>query len=317
MIIVIAVLGLAVLIMPVYGLYRFRVIKQQHENEKQLLQDQLDEWEQKVEQVEQMKVSVYVPKEDIGIFSVIEEKMLDKIDIYTSIPQERYIDDSDFGKMTTVRLAKGIPVMRDLLIDERIEADVREEEFNMFLLPSNLKNGEIVDVRITFPNGEDYIVLTKKKIYGLSLKKNTIWIWLNEKEIHRISSAIIDAYMHPGTKLYVLKYVQPETQDGIVPTYIVNEYVMEVMKSSPNRLKLAKEELAIQARKLMEERLNTLADDSVRAVETNISTDAATRKIQEDPEESSPADTAPDYARGNAEIITDDQGVSESYDGFN
>lgn len=285
MIIIIITLGLIVLIMPVFGLYRFRIIKEQHEYEIQQMQDRLDEWQQKVDQVEQLKTSVYVPKKDISMFSIIKEDLLDKIDIYTSVPQEYYLSEADFGKMTTVKLLKGIPVMRDVLIDERIDADIRENEFNMFLLPSNLKVNEMVDVRITFPNGEDYIVLTKKKVYELSLKKNTIWIWLNEKEIHRISSAIIDAYMNPGTKLYVLKYVQPEAQDEIIPTYIVNEHVMEVMRTSPNKLKLAKEELALQMRKLMEERLKTLTAEGVSAVKSSISTDAATRKIQDIPEE--------------------------------
>lgn len=303
MIIAIIVLGLAVLIIPVYGLYRFRIIKEQHENEIRQMQNQLDEWQQKVNRAEQLKISVYVPKKDISMFSIIKEDLLNNIEIYTSVPQEYYLSEADFGKMTAVELLKGLPVMKDVLIDERIDADIREDEFNMFLLPSNLKENEMVDVRITFPNGEDYIILTKKKVYGLSPKKNTIWIWLNETEIHRISSAIIDAYMNPGTKLYVLKYVQPETQDGITPTYIVNEHVMEVMRTSPNILELAKEELVLQARKLMEDRLKTLAAESVSAVESNINTDAATRKIEDIPGESqanAPEEGANADSDGNA-----------------
>jgi len=303
MVIIIVVLGLAVLIMPVYGLYRFKIIKEQHAEEINKMQNQLDEWQQKVDQVEQLKIPVYVPKKDISMLSIIKEDMLEKVEIYTSIPQEYFMSESDIGKMTSVRLLKGIPIMRDVLIDEKIDEDIREAEFNMFLLPSNLKGNEIIDVRITFPNGEDYIVLTKKKVCELSLKKNTIWIWLNEKEIHRINSAIIDAYMNPGTKIYVLKYVQPETQDGITPTYVVNEHVMEVMKTSPNILKLAKEDLALQVRKLMEERLKTLAAESVSAVESSINEDAAKRMIQDDPDEEQIG--APEESDGD---------LSESYD---
>ncbi len=328
MIIAIVVLGLAVLIMPVYGLYRFRVIEQQHDVEIQQMQDQLDEWQQKVDQVEQMKTSVYIPRKDISTFSIIKEDMLKKIEIYTSIPQEFYLSENDFGKMTTITLLKDLPVMIDVLIDERIDSDIREDEFNMFLLPSNLKANEMVDVRITFPNGEDYVVLTKKKVCGLSLKKNTIWIWLNEKEIHRISSAIIDAYMNPGTKLYVLKYVQPETQDAINPTYIVNEHVMEVMRTSPNKLKLAKEELAIQARKLMEERLKAIAPESVSAVESNINTDASTRKTEDDPEDNQDKEfngdvdsdsDSDDYTSdiSNSEDVTENQEGSSLNVGYN
>ena len=326
MTIALIVLGLAVLIMPVYGMYRFRIIQERHENEIRQMQDKLDEWQQKVEHVEKLKVSVYVPKNDISILTVIKEDMFSKVEIYSSLPHEYFMSEDDFGKMTAVRRPKGIPVMKDAQIEELIDPDVREEEFNMFLLPSNLKANEIVDVRITFPNGEDYIVLTKKKIHGLSLKRNTIWIWLNEKEIHRINSAIIDAYMNPGTKLYVLKYVQPQTQDGIIPTYVVNEHVMEVMQASPNIIELAREELAIQARKLMEERLSSLSAERVNAVASNILTEASTRRIQ-DSDDESPAElededleTGLDWSidgKDTGEETTSGKEADGPYGGFN
>jgi len=162
-------------------------------------------------------------------------------------------------------------------VNEKINSDVRENEFSMFFLPSNLKKNEMIDIRIAFPNGEDYIVLSKKKIYDISLAKNTVWVWLDEREIHRMGSAIIDAYLHSGTKLYVLKYVQPELQDEVSSTYVVNEYIMEVMRKSPNILRLATNDLSLEVRRQLDERLKTLPPEDINAVESRLGQEKTVR----------------------------------------
>ncbi|HEX2945638.1 MAG TPA: hypothetical protein VHT96_06760 [Clostridia bacterium] len=278
MILVIVLLGLAVLIMPVYGMYRINMLNAQHKSQLDDMQARIDAMKQQVDQVEQMKRSVYVPKEDIGIFTVIKKEMFNQTEVYSSIPQELYINEDDFGKMTTIALKKELPVLKSVMASEKVNSDIREEEFNMFVLPSNLKKDELVDVRVTFPNGEDYIVLSKKKIYDLNQKTNTVWVWLNETEIHRIGSSIIDAYLNPGSKLYILKYVQPETQDELIPTYIANENVQTVMKGSPNILKLASRELALEVRKQLDERMKAFKQESAAAVESKLNADLTKRQ---------------------------------------
>jgi hypothetical protein len=101
---------------------------------------------------------------------------------------------------------------------------------------------------------------------------------------------------------------------------------MEVMQASPNIIELAREELAIQARKLMEERLSSLSAERVNAVASNILTEASTRRIQ-DSDDESPAElededleTGLDWSidgKDTGEETTSGKEADGPYGGFN
>ena len=48
--------------------------------------------------------------------------------------------------------------------DSTVTDDLREQEFNMIVLPTSLEDGDTIDVRLRLPSGEDYLVISKKKI---------------------------------------------------------------------------------------------------------------------------------------------------------
>lgn len=99
--------------------------------------------------------------------------------------------------------------------DKEPELDTRLQEFNMITLPSDLTEGEYIDVRLRFPTGEDYAVIVGKKVESvgaLEEESNTIFLRLSEEEIDRMSSAIIESYIRDGVYLYANKYVDPSTQ---------------------------------------------------------------------------------------------------------
>lgn len=94
--------------------------------------------------------------------------------------------------------------------DKEPSIDLRLQEFNMIALPSDLVENDYIDIRVRFPSGEDYSVLVGKKVE--SYFNDTIFIKLNEDEILTMGSAIIEAYILDGTKLYANKYVDPANQ---------------------------------------------------------------------------------------------------------
>jgi len=99
--------------------------------------------------------------------------------------------------------------------DKAPNLDTRLQEFNMITLPSDLNVGDYVDIRIRFATGEDFIVLVGKKIEAFGAtgsSSNTIFLKLNEEEINRMASAIIESYINNGIKLYANKYVDPSNQ---------------------------------------------------------------------------------------------------------
>ncbi|AGC68356.1 hypothetical protein Cst_c13650 [Thermoclostridium stercorarium subsp. stercorarium DSM 8532] len=234
---------------------------------------------------------VYIPKQDIPSGTVLTRDMFDIVEMKLNIPQAEFIDETDMGKVNMIYLPAGTPVLKMTVADEKLPDDLRELEFNMFLVQSNQKKGDFVDVRIVFPNGENYIVLSKKKIVDIIPEENTIRLWLDETEIHNISSAIIDAYIHPGTKLYVTKYVMPELQEAAIPFYAANEAVLNLMHKDPNIVEKASDALARELRASLERNLNSVAAENIGRVSSGVSEEMSKSKKIIQPTENSDSDT--------------------------
>lgn len=131
-------------------------------------------------------------------------------------------------------IAKGTIITKDMLeeTDDPITADQRLQEYNMIILPTLLKNGDYVDIRLQLPEGEDYIVVAKKKV--IHTNENTIWVKMAEDEILSLSNAIVEAYTILGSKLYATKYTEPGRQDAAIPTYAVSQAVLSLINTDPN-----------------------------------------------------------------------------------
>lgn len=110
--------------------------------------------------------------------------------------------------------------------------DLREQEYNMVSLPTNLAVGDFIDIRLQLPNGGDYIVVSKKKV--LNCNSSTIWLNMYEEEIELMSNAIIEYYIMAGSKLYATKYTDAGLQTASVGTYVPNATVSSLISSNPN-----------------------------------------------------------------------------------
>jgi hypothetical protein len=82
------------------------------------------------------------------------------------------------------------------------------------------------------PTGEDYIVVSKKKVLQCNL--TTIWLKMSEEEILTLGNAIVEAYTATGTKLYATTYSEPGMQAAATPTYAVSEAVLSLINTDPN-----------------------------------------------------------------------------------
>ena len=125
--------------------------------------------------------------------------------------------------------------------------DVRKQEYNTIILPIDLVTGDCVDIRLQLPNGQDYIVISKKRIEIPSANgeylADTIQMNLTEGEILTLSSAIVEAYKIEGAKLYATKYVEAGLQEASNATYVVNNEVINLIASDSNIVDKAKSAL--------------------------------------------------------------------------
>ncbi len=117
------------------------------------------------------------------------------------------------GSVAKYNIAANVPVLSSMVTSEIVAADVRSQEINTVLMPTDLNIGDYVDIRIMFPNGTDYVVLAQKKVENIIGK--TFWINMAEDERLLLSSATVDSYLNQGSKLYATKYTDATSQTNL------------------------------------------------------------------------------------------------------
>ncbi len=192
----------------------------------------------------------------------------------TTENQGSYIKE---GSTAKISLRAGTVLTTDMVNAEGKEntADVRTQEYNMVILPSQLVEGETVDIRLRLPSGEDYIVLSKK--YIKQTDSETIWIDVSEEEILTMSNAVVEAYRMEGALLYATTYLDAGMQNAATPTYIASQDVISLMNSDPNitvtamnALSQRYTEAARNQRNVINQALNGYADEGLQNIETKI-----------------------------------------------
>lgn len=212
---------------------------------------QLTNMKKAEKELEESYVKVYTLNKDVQSGKEITASDLTEAEVEKTKAPTDYLTPSGLGdkNIAKISMTKGTVVSKEMIyVDEtKTGNDVRKQEFNMFILPSDLENGDYIDVRLLLPSGNDYIVVSKKKVEIPNVagvdSTDTISIELSEDEINMISNAIVDAFKIDGAKLYVNKYTEPGIQEVATPTYAVSSEVMELINSNPNIVKEARNEL--------------------------------------------------------------------------
>ncbi|MBO5397405.1 MAG: SAF domain-containing protein [Clostridia bacterium] len=203
-----------------------------------------------------LQKKIYVAAEDIPSGGEITEDLLKQEIVQTTVDSELIFTADDFMEIdedgnefvleyiSKVDLPKGTIITKDMVAEAGDETtdDQRIQEYNMFMLPSELKNGQYIDIRFKLPNGADYIVASKKKV--LQCTADTVWLKVDETEILSIGCAIVESYKTNGSKLYATTYSEAGLQAVASTTYTPNNDVWDVINRDPNILQEAKNALA-------------------------------------------------------------------------
>lgn len=191
---------------------------------------------------------------DIDAGAMISDSMVEySSTIVSDVDTSQFITEDDIGKVATVKIAAGTPVLKDM-VSAQLAADYHERECSFIWLNTNLKDNDFVDVRIMFPNGEDDIVAAKKSVKEVAVEANNMFLWLTEDENDLLSAAIVDANLH-GARIYVTKYLKPEIQEASTVTYTPNSSVLAAIKDNPNIVDQSAANLSASAREAMENRI--------------------------------------------------------------
>lgn len=114
------------------------------------------------------------------------------------------------GQVAKYNIVKNSAAVSSMVSNKIISQDMRIQEINAVVLPTDLMVNDFIDIRLMYPSGVEYIVLAQKQV--TNIVGTTIWMDMSEEDTLLLNSAIVDSYLTDGTKLYAVRYTDPTTQ---------------------------------------------------------------------------------------------------------
>ena len=224
-------------------------------------------------------VTVYVASRDIKAGEkLIDESMVDDVSVFeedinihlqeeiNGLPEDFFMTKEQLGYQVTINVKESEPIMNSMIAKTVISTDLREYEISVANIMTDQKDYDFVDIRILFPDGSDYLVLPKKQVRNLNLENCIFYVYCNEDEILRFSSAIVDAFTTTGAYIYTTRYVESSLQDEAIPYYPVRNATVNLIQSDPNIISVAAETLNMEARLNLSTRLSLLTSDQLESI---------------------------------------------------
>ncbi len=175
---------------------------------------------------------------DEDFMSATVQTTVAKDQVISADDWEDYDEEGNVAKKKDIMLRVDVPagtiVTKDMIeeVDNQTKDSDRLQEYNMLVLPSRLRNGDYIDIRLLLPSGKDYIVLSKKQVLGCN--DTTVWLRVSEEEILLLNNAIVEAYTINGSKLYATIYAEAGMQNSAQSTYLASTEVMALIMKDPN-----------------------------------------------------------------------------------
>ncbi len=211
-----------------------------------------------------------------------EVKKEEETDSYyiTRNGQKEYLDLVSAPLIAKVNMKKNTLITTDLLSQGTVKDDIRRQEYNVVIMPLDLSTGDYIDIRLMLPNGQDFVVVSKKEVEIPSVggvdSSDTMWVNLSEDEILHMSSAIVDAASLNGAKIYATKYTDPGIQNASTPNYVVRDAVSKELQADPNILASAMETLRARYNAIDTGTMNAYRENALNSqgdqIQTNLET---------------------------------------------
>ena len=248
---------------------------------------QMNNLQKQIKQAETSVVTAYVLNKNVKSGETITRDMISEKSVSSTVVSANTltfnITEETISKLD---LSAGTILTSEMVVESSEETtnDLRKQEYNMVILPSQIESGDYIDVRLRLSNGVDYIVASRKKVDipetdGVQ-SATSIRINMNEAETMAMSNAIIDAYIDEGSLLYATTYVEAGMQESAIPTYVPSGLVQNALSSNPNIVQEAKNALFSRYNANTETRTNII--DSALAQYAQERVNNIEAKVQEE-----------------------------------
>lgn len=168
----------------------------------------------------------------------ITQDSLTVIQVPQSVVGDAFIQNSSdiINKYFRINLEPGTPITKELVMEEIYDDTLRDVDLVADAWNVGMRIGDYIDVRILFPQGQGYTVLSHKRIQ--SVGDSTFKVYITEEEMATYEGAAVDRAMCQAiggsSRLSLVKYVDPGLQPAALPTYAVPTLVLDLMKRNPN-----------------------------------------------------------------------------------
>ena len=213
----------------------------------------------------------------------ITEDLIVEQSIPSSFKNDTFASIEDLvGLYCKVAITPGTPITKDMVMQEEIIDSLREVDISGNRWPIGLKEGDYVDLRITYPRGEDFIVLSHKRI--MSITEQTLKVHMTEEEQQLYQAALVDFYLSRsyGSDLYLTKYVEPGIQAEAEVYYSVPSNIESVVRSDPNIVDLAQVTVQANMRAMIEAARAEFPDGDSSGSEIKSGRDELNGKVNSD-----------------------------------
>lgn len=247
------VLIIILLIASNYGMYYY--MNQQKIKETDKLHNQISVIEDKLKALGDVKL-VYSTPRGVAAGEEINIKALELREVPSTMFSMEYITEEKVLKHTLAKvdIAPGSPILRSMLMPELVYDGDRYVDIVADVFPVHLRKNQFIDYEITTPKGESYIVFSKKRV--IEVEPNSIQAMLTQEDKARYNSALVDAFLNPGTVLSAVVYPEPGLQSASINYYPVPDNIVTNMKLNPNILNIAREDLIKKKRMVFNNALN-------------------------------------------------------------
>lgn len=187
-----------------------------------------------VDKVEPMiRQEVISVNREIALGQVITEADLSILAVEADlIPQGAFSQVNEvIGRKTWVKLVPKVVLREDFFYQTKPQFMVNGQEILVKKLPDDLQMGDYADIRIQFPSGHDYCVLSHKQVENLWQEKNMVMLGLDEVERLRLASAQTDTQIYEGAYLYLTIYPKRVDMPNTPVRYPVNGSVQSLYET--------------------------------------------------------------------------------------
>lgn len=133
-----------------------------------------------------------------------------------------------------MHLSQGAVLTRDMITHEPFNNSTRQEVLRLDAYPPGMKIGDLIDVIMLYPQGEEFLVMDKVRVKDIL--GETIIVWANSTERYlmqgmRIDSALAGSY---GARTFARLYIDSGIQTRPTRFYVPPVNIISMMAQDPN-----------------------------------------------------------------------------------